>query len=346
MADNYMCCGGPWAGTSLNGGTVVENWMWQPTPGFAPTLASVESDQDITVSYNDGGILGLDVVQRSYQWSDGPRSNGIVIEYEYTNNGSVADISSLFASLQLDADIVNGWWGDDLIAYSPGSRVLYMYDSGVDCSNPDFGIPCPEGYIGIAVIADAAGSPGSTVAPHTATWNFYDKDLFQAMREGINPALTSGTPVDGADYRMLLTAMPFPLASGASQKVTFALVMGTSPEELDANAAAIADAYATFVTGVEHVVGSEIPADYRLDQNYPNPFNPATTFSFALPKASRATLRIFNVLGQEVATLLSGDLVAGVHDVKWDATGMPSGLYLYRLEAEGYSATKRMVLLK
>lgn len=344
--DQYMCCGGLWAGTSLNGGTVVEEWMWVPKDGFTPTQEAGDSDRDITVAYSDDGSLGLDVVQRSYQWSDGARSNGIVIEYEYTNNGSVGNIASMYTALNLDVDIANGWWADDLIAYSTDSRVIYMYDSGLDCSNPDFGISCPEGYVGIAVIADAAGSTGSTVTPHTATWNFYDKEPFQVMREGINPALTSGTPVEGNDYRMMLTAMPFALAPGASQKVAFALVMGTSPTELATNVDALADAYATYVTSIEHVVGDEIPSEFRLEQNFPNPFNPSTTFSFSLPQASKATLTVHNVLGQEVATLLAGDLAAGVHDVRWDATGLPSGVYLYRLEADGYTASKRMILLK
>jgi hypothetical protein len=93
------------------------------------------------------------------------------------------------------------------------------------------------------------------------------------------------------------------------------------------------------------VVAKEIPSDYALNQNYPNPFNPKTTISFSLPVKSDYTLSIHNVTGQKVAEF-AGTHEAGVVTVDWEAAGFASGIYFYRLAANNFSETKRMVLLK
>jgi len=101
------------------------------------------------------------------------------------------------------------------------------------------------------------------------------------------------------------------------------------------------------------VVSAEDPADnldtpgeFMLSQNYPNPFNPATTIEFSLPQPGMVTLTVYNMLGQRVATLVSGELQAGRHSHHWDATGLASGVYLYRLTAGEYTRTRAMVLVK
>jgi photosystem II stability/assembly factor-like uncharacterized protein len=83
-----------------------------------------------------------------------------------------------------------------------------------------------------------------------------------------------------------------------------------------------------------------------LEQNYPNPFNPSTTIEFDLPKTSEVTLKIFNILGEEIATLVSDRLTAGNYSYEWDAGNMSSGVYLYRLEAGEYVETLKMVLMR
>lgn len=88
------------------------------------------------------------------------------------------------------------------------------------------------------------------------------------------------------------------------------------------------------------------PGNLSLDQNYPNPFNPSTTIEFDLPKTSEVTLKIFNILGKEVATLVSDRLSAGSYSYEWDASQLASGVYLYRLQAGTYVETKKMILLK
>ncbi len=89
-----------------------------------------------------------------------------------------------------------------------------------------------------------------------------------------------------------------------------------------------------------------MPQEFYLAQNYPNPFNPSTTFEFALPTAQHVTLTVYNVLGQNVSTLVDENLSAGVHQITWDAANVSSGVYFYRLSANNNTETRKMMLLK
>jgi hypothetical protein len=86
---------------------------------------------------------------------------------------------------------------------------------------------------------------------------------------------------------------------------------------------------------------------FELLQNYPNPFNPRTMITFTLPRTSRVTLRVYDLLGREIAALVDGEsLAAGTHDVSFDASHLSSGVYFYRLQADGIARTRQMVLVK
>ncbi len=92
--------------------------------------------------------------------------------------------------------------------------------------------------------------------------------------------------------------------------------------------------------------GTTVPETYSLSQNYPNPFNPTTEINFRLPEASDVRLEIFNIMGQKVATLVNRRLEAGEYSFVWDGSEVASGVYLYRFQADDFSATKKMVLMK
>ena len=88
------------------------------------------------------------------------------------------------------------------------------------------------------------------------------------------------------------------------------------------------------------------PNDFELHQNYPNPFNPETTIRFAIPKSSRVTLKLFDMLGKEVVVLVDERLEAGGHKVVFDAAGLVSGIYFYQIRTGGFVDTKRLVLMR
>jgi len=91
---------------------------------------------------------------------------------------------------------------------------------------------------------------------------------------------------------------------------------------------------------------SNVVSDYALDQNYPNPFNPSTTISFAVPTKSFVTVRVFNVLGKEVATLANSEFESGKYILDFNASNLASGIYYYTISAGNFNATKKMILMK
>ena len=100
-----------------------------------------------------------------------------------------------------------------------------------------------------------------------------------------------------------------------------------------------------FLGDVKVIEQSTIPEAYTLMQNYPNPFNPTTTIRYDLPKSANVSLKIYNILGQLVATLVDERKEAGHYQVRWNAN-VASGIYFYRLHAEEFVQTKKMILLR
>jgi hypothetical protein len=106
------------------------------------------------------------------------------------------------------------------------------------------------------------------------------------------------------------------------------------------------------IVSVENKDISHIPTDFSLSQNYPNPFNPTTTIKYQLPSAGHVTLKVYDMLGREVATLVNEEKAPGNYEVTFDANhseqcrGMASGVYFYRLQAGNFSETKKFVLMK
>ncbi|HCD51729.1 MAG TPA: hypothetical protein DEQ34_04730 [Balneolaceae bacterium] len=99
-------------------------------------------------------------------------------------------------------------------------------------------------------------------------------------------------------------------------------------------------------TASEELSGSEIPSEFKVLQNYPNPFNPSTTLRFQLNEAAVTSLKVYAINGAQVASMKLGNLSAGIHEVPFNASALPSGLYLYSIEANGISKTGRMTLIK
>jgi hypothetical protein len=103
----------------------------------------------------------------------------------------------------------------------------------------------------------------------------------------------------------------------------------------------------TFEAPMSDVTSLEgIPLEFGLSQNFPNPFNPTTVIQYGLPKASRVSLEVFSVLGQRVTVVDEGERIAGYHEVRFDASSLPSGVYVYRLQAGEFTQTRKLVLVR
>ncbi|MBP1655449.1 MAG: peptidase family protein [Bacteroidetes bacterium] len=119
---------------------------------------------------------------------------------------------------------------------------------------------------------------------------------------------------------------------------------GSDVKQLDGGVYPLAFAVGTRPTDVP--VSAELPQGCLLEQNYPNPFNPGTRISFQIPVAGKVTLKVYDILGREVATLVDAQVPAGVHAVPFDGSGLSSGVYLYRLDAGGVTQSRRMIMAK
>ncbi|MCF7918209.1 T9SS type A sorting domain-containing protein [Candidatus Gracilibacteria bacterium] len=98
--------------------------------------------------------------------------------------------------------------------------------------------------------------------------------------------------------------------------------------------------------GTTGVSDENIPANYSLSQNYPNPFNPSTMIEFSIPEASYVSLKIYDMLGREVETLINEQVSVGTHSLSWNASHLSSGLYIYKVQAGSFTQTKKMILMK
>ena len=93
-------------------------------------------------------------------------------------------------------------------------------------------------------------------------------------------------------------------------------------------------------------ISNEVPIDFRLEQNYPNPFNPVTNINFSIPKAGFTSIRIYDITGRLVQTLFETQLAPGSYKADWNASQMPSGIYIYRIESGSFIQSRKMILLK
>ena len=131
--------------------------------------------------------------------------------------------------------------------------------------------------------------------------------------------------------------------TGLTGGVTYRFAL--SAIDLSNNESILSDTVSGRTTGVSQR-SSTIPSSYALEQNYPNPFNPSTSIQFDLPRTGFTTLKIYNLLGQEIATLLNEIKPSGSYIVQWNALNMTSGMYFYKLTSGEFSQVKKMQFIK
>jgi hypothetical protein len=100
------------------------------------------------------------------------------------------------------------------------------------------------------------------------------------------------------------------------------------------------------LTDVQDNTDNTVIKSYKLEQNYPNPFNPATNIKYSVPAPGMVTIKVYDILGSEVATLVNEEKSAGSYEVRFNAGTLSSGVYFYNIKAGSYNITKKMMLLK
>ncbi len=202
-----------------------------------------------------------------------------------------------------------------------------------------WGAPYPENFSTIANCSQIDPSPGGgfvviggTTAPDQS-WSDYNPNLQVGLILGYSPGLNQTWVKTTSDFGSLLSG---------DWKDSSLVVFGNLGQ-----LPTVAKIIIYSVSGLTAIEDDELgPKDLSLCQNYPNPFNPSTSIKFAIPEAGQISLKVYDATGKEVAELISNYYSAGNYVVNFDASSLPSGVYIYKLEAGNKIFTKKLMLIK
>lgn len=275
------------------------------------------------------------------------------------NNNGVFDIGTDIA-----IDTAYNYNGNSLeVEITPGAKNIGMTSfTQYMQSHPTHGDPDNQYELRNYMIG-GKGKLGNDV--YVSTWTYGNGATLGSDTNTIKAKyMYSGNPVErtgwrnttALDQRFMVNVGPFDLTIDNPIDMIFAYNVGCGTDALDAITKGKEAVLATrdyfgnlfpITDPVTHVVeNSPIAETYKLEQNYPNPFNPNTTIIFSITNQEKVSLKIYDILGNEIATLVNSDLSTGSYSANWHATGVSSGVYFYKLQAGDFISTKKMLLLK
>ena len=255
-----------------------------------------------------------------YCWNDQPF---VILKYTITNvSGEALDARAGFEVLP----IIDGAYGEEKMEYLAELNAFRVYR--------------PEASTNVGVKFLSPAMTGLKALEWYGGYNDSDENLFEYLTYGyIDVEYQSG--LDGSV--IVPSADPMTLGDGETMVVYVAVAVGGDLSAIETNLEDAETVYNTIITSVEDEF---VPLQYSLSQNYPNPFNPTTEISFAIPQRENVSIKIFNPIGQQVAQLLNKEMEAGSHELSFNASDLPSGVYFYSIEAGNFTMTKKMMLLK
>jgi hypothetical protein len=320
-------------GSFTSGGTPVIQDYFTITP-----FSGFSSDPDFNqISSAETGFTP-NPGESAYTENKSETGQNCVFSRKVFINNTAFDITNIFFGVFADWDVGGTNYLLNRGGYDPERNMLYQYENG--------GAVDPN-YYGILPV---------NVLPNTVKGTV-DKDIvfttLEQLRLDIFYLMTSTdfTPItEDGDYRTYLSTGPYTISVGDSLTLDYAFLAGADLSDLQDNADA-AIIYWQNVTEIEVEVNG--PLTFALKQNYPNPFNPSTTIKYQIPDlpagrqgSNFVTLKVYDVLGSEVAILANEEKPVGSYEVEWNASNVPSGVYFYQLKTKGYLETKKMVLLR
>ncbi len=336
----YLSRGSLWVAGRVDGEKRVMDrdwieWDWAESEDTGVFLGPGESDQDCDMVYDDRWAstapIGLQVRQKSFQWSESGRDDFIVFRYTVRRLSAVGSTPELYAGFFADADVPWSDWRNNLTGFDAERNMLYAYNASGN----------PGTYVGVRFLDGGAAlhsANGFLAAAEPET----DEARFDLMAAG-----GVVLPADTGDCRLLVTAPAFSPATGDSFTVAYGLVLGNGLAELKANADTMAALYGRIPSGVNgRDAGVSVPFRFALFQNHPNPFNPSTSIGFRLPVSGPVTVKVYDITGREAAVLSDRFFSSGSHRLEWNASGIGSGVYFCRIQAGEFTAVRKMVLMK
>ncbi|HKI47451.1 MAG TPA: T9SS type A sorting domain-containing protein [Balneolales bacterium] len=271
-----------------------------------------------------------------------------VLEINLAGTGQTAD-STEWAFLQTKAD---GMYAAGVVYISPT-------DVNGDGKSPDTLTAAYNPYLltsKLPLTYQTSWKDTTTSTVSIGTTNYLNQTVqTDAVVDGYGTLKIPNKTADCLRLKVTTTTitsyMGVPISNTTSESIQYITKSGAAIRadiELDSNGSPVSASYTEVASGtpIEKTPGQDIAKNFRLDQNYPNPFNPSTVISYNLKQATPVKLNIYNSLGQQVATLVNGTQAAGIHKVTFNAAGLNSGLYFYKLQAGSFVQTKKMMLIK
>ena len=198
-----------------------------------------------------------------------------------------------------------------------------------------------------------------------------DSGIFRSINKGITwTVMNTGLPLPSFDVRSIVICDTSIFAGGYFHGVFVSrdmakhwtvIIYNLSIRDLNIMALAVKDSFLfagteqgrvfrRYVSGITEPTSvkheKEQPTEFKLSQNYPNPFNPTSKIEYSIPQTAFVTLKVYDILGKEIATLVNEEKLAGNYEVNFNGNRLSSGIYFYKIQAGGYSSMKKMVLLK
>jgi subtilisin family serine protease len=314
-----------------------ENYEWIVSDtdpnGRVQDLGEQGSDQTFRSTFTDAGHAfpkPLSVELTSMAFDAAPDQRFVILDYRVTNHGTAA-LPSLYTGVYCDFDIGDGS-AVDRGGTDASRNLTYLFE--------------PLGlYYGIALLGAAEAANLSVV--NNPQFVYPVSHVTDADKFGFLSGSLSFPAGKTADDWSAITAATMGLEPGGTGTVVYALVVGESLQELQANVDAANAAYNPVAALTEQTPVKVL----RLEQNHPNPFNPATSIRYVVEQEGPVTLEIFDVAGRRVRTLVREVRAAGEHAATWNGTDddgarVPGGMYIYRIAFGGQTAARKMMLLK
>jgi hypothetical protein len=284
--------------------------------------------------------MNLRITQSTYAWTDSSNDDYVIFLYIIRNTTAV-DYNNFHFGLFFDWDLDGNSYFSNVVSYEESRNLGFVYDSGDG----------PDTYCGVSALSDLPVSfraiYNNELSPANPSWGLYDgfsdSEKWESISGGI--AYKKAGP---EDVSFVIGNGPIAIPAHSQQRLAFAMIAGDDSAELFKHAdSARAMWNRLIVSGVEKEEPVDVPVVFYLGQNYPNPFNPITMINYQLPMRDEVELSIYNLLGQKVAILVQGRQGAGRHQISWDATGFPTGIYYYQLRTHsGFIQTRKLILLK
>ncbi len=278
-------------------------------------------DQKISAAYSDeyyANKYGVEVLQHSYSRVD---KDIVFINFRLKNISS-NPLNNFYIGMFADFDIVS--YDQNLGGYDASKNLIYQFD------------PASQTHCGLIALNGLAG--GKVTAEGGTRMDL----LGYLSNTDYSPPAVNG------DYRIFISAGPYNIPASDDVLLSFAVTAGDSYNTLIANVDEAAAIFNTNVVQVNDKV-ENVPDNFILYQNYPNPFNPGTIISFSLPKADYVTLKIYDILGSEIETLIHNELKeAGTHKIQYSVKNnkLSSGVHFCKLQSGQFTQTKKLLFLK